>query len=98
VDAESGATPLTNKRLEKYCNLIACEEKTQADAWAQSSPTPIKFESASHGGYRALRRQNVADRVAWLRKERAHAASLEAAPQIPNDPLVMRDKPDISHF
>jgi len=85
VDVESGATPLTNTRLEFFCKLIACEEKTQADAWAQSSPTPITFKSASHGGYRALRRENVANRVAWLRKERAHAASLEIAPQIPND-------------
>jgi hypothetical protein len=89
VDNQDGSTPLTNTRLETFCKLIACEEKTQADAWAQSSPTPITFESASHGGYRSLRRQNVADRVAWLRKERAHAASLETAPPLSNDPLAI---------
>ncbi|MDO6591840.1 hypothetical protein DS901_06460 [Loktanella sp. D2R18] len=84
---DSGATPLTDKRLEAFCKLIALEEKSQAAAWTESAPTQITFESASNGGSRAMRRKNVADRIAWLRKERAAAQA--ATQPIQNDPLII---------
>lgn len=87
--AELGATPLKDIRLESFAKLVALEEKTQADAWAQSTNVKISFESASNGGSRAMRRKPVMDRIAWFRKERAQSGFLDAKSNVSADPLAI---------
>lgn len=84
--AELGSKPLKPRRLEKFCTLIA-EGKSQADAWMASTSQKITMDSARNGGSRAMRRLPVSQRIAYLRRERATAASEADKSPVPTNPL-----------
>lgn len=86
----SGDKKLADKRLERFCQLLASDDISQEKAWQETAPAPITALSARNGGSRAYRRPAVNSRVSYLRVLKAKEDAAQVMP-ISNDPLVIME-------
>lgn len=82
IQTQQGSSPL-KPRLERFCQIHALAKGgvTQIQAYCQSAdppvePTPGRQVSAS----RLASRNDVKDRIAWLRKQQADARAAHSEP------------------